>query len=630
MPPSRASVLLVDDDPGVVDALELLFEPHFDVFRASSVPEAREILTRTPVAVIVADERMPGESGVKLFAWCVTHCPSPIRILLTGYSEIETVIRAINEGHVWQYLGKPWHNRDLLNLVRRAVEFREQREARLAAEQRWRHLFDNAPTGLFEADPTGQLTQINATLARLIGVEPGSWPLPHLSDLFVDRVMGETFLAAVHADHAAELPQVSWRRADNAGRGPVVSLRALLREPKPEAGQTARVIEGSVHDLTALFRANEERAQLSEQIRKLGELDAANRLTLMLVHDLKNCLQIALWNASEAMDVERLEDMPELLQGITHAASRGSEIARQLMGFAQPDRSKDLQLNALARSAARLVNLARPQLAIELDLDESLPVLRGHANQLHASMVNLLLNAAQATDFSGRILIQTRLVPPDPATGAPWRASVDISDDGEGVPAELREAVFTPGFSTGQGNGLGLPSVMAACQAHGGTVRCGESAWGGARFTMLLDASDAMVPQDADGSGPVGGTVLFVDDEPALREVARRTLESLGYRPLIAPDGPTALALLQEHPVDLVVLDLVMPGMGGEQVWQAVQELRPGLPVLFCTAHSVSDDLHHRVGAGVRILEKPLIVETFAQAIHRAMRRAPVNHRATG
>ena len=153
---------------------------------------------------------------------------------------------------------------------------------------------------------------------------------------------------------------------------------------------------------------------------------------------------------------------------------------------------------------------------------------------------------------------------------------------------------------------------------------CDDSPFGGARFTMLFDASQAIAARAADGTGPIGGTVLFVDDEPALREVAGRTLESLGYRALLAANGEAALQLLRSEPrIDLMVLDLVMPGLGGEEVWRAAQATRPELQVLFCTAHSISDELLTRLGP-VRVLDKPLVVDTFAQEIRRALRRAPV------
>lgn len=115
-------ILVVDDEPANVRALERLFRDHYDVFTAGSGGDALFMIEHHDMALLIADQRMPGMSGIELMRRTAQLRPHMVRILLTGYTDVESLIQAINSGQVYKYITKPWNNEDLLLTVTRALE----------------------------------------------------------------------------------------------------------------------------------------------------------------------------------------------------------------------------------------------------------------------------------------------------------------------------------------------------------------------------------------------------------------------------------------------------------------------------------------------------------------------------
>jgi CheY-like chemotaxis protein len=254
------------------------------------------------------------------------------------------------------------------------------------------------------------------------------------------------------------------------------------------------------------------------------------------------------------------------------------------------------------------------EIELETRLAEGLPPVSANANQLQQVLLNLASNAADAMPEGGRLEIATAAgpegePPPPGLEGAPGRlVRLEVTDTGQGMDRAVCERIFDPFFTTkdpGRGTGLGLATVYGIVKAHGAHIACASQPGRGSRFTITLPAQ-GQAPQKAPaakaGPGlPAGSeTVLLVDDEPTLLNLGAAMLRRAGYRPLTARRGEEALELCRSRPgeVELVVLDLSMPGMGGQQCLEELRRLRPGLPVLIASGYLSDHKVHEALAAG--------------------------------
>jgi CheY-like chemotaxis protein len=271
----------------------------------------------------------------------------------------------------------------------------------------------------------------------------------------------------------------------------------------------------------------------------------------------------------------------------------------------------------------------RAELNIHLDLAPDLPAVEGDPSQVQQVLMNLLINAWQAMPAGGEITIQTWVRDLTDWQDPAWEVQpgpyvcLSVEDTGVGMDEETISRLFEPFFTTkmaGQGSGLGLASAQRIIKNHRGAIQVSSRKGQGSTFTLLLPASPSppqvRLPQK--GRPVLGqGTILVVDDEPLLRDVAARLLQGLGYRVLTAPGGESALEILQEKngEIDLVFLDLFMPGLSGLQTWEQLRTLYPQVRVLFSSGYGEEEKLP----PGADFLSKPYSLETLSQKVAAAL-----------
>jgi CheY-like chemotaxis protein len=297
-------------------------------------------------------------------------------------------------------------------------------------------------------------------------------------------------------------------------------------------------------------------------------------------------------------------------------------------------------LNAVVRRTGPLLRrLLGEDLAFEFrPAPEPCPV-RIDVGSFDQILMNLAVNARDAMPRGGRLAIETASVVldgdyvrarPEAAEGPHVR--VDVSDTGAGMPAEVLAHVFEPFFTTkpvGRGTGLGLSMVQGIVRQAGGHVQVESAPGQGTRFRILLPRADGAARPPSPASEPSASkeegteTLLLVEDEPAVLDLARRMLSARGYRVLAASSGEAALEIARAEPrIDLVVTDVVMPGMGGPELARRLRELRPGLGVLFASGYP-EDAIAHRgvVDPGVNLLQKPYTSAALAQRVRDLLDR---------
>lgn len=377
-----------------------------------------------------------------------------------------------------------------------------------------------------------------------------------------------------------------------------------------ERGQTDLVLAVS-HDVTDQVRAEEERREFELRREQAQKFESLGRLASGIAHDFNNLLVGIAGNIELAQ--RRVPDESELtprLRDVATASRRAAELTEQLLAYAGKAnlRVAPLDLSELVAETVQMLRAyGRPGVDLGIDAPESHPWISGDATQVGQVVMNLVTNAAEAvSEAGGRIVARTGVMSVDEAYlgechpgGAlePGRyAFVEIEDDGPGLTQEALARAFEPFYSShGLGRGLGLAVVLGIVRSHGGTVHVESEAGCGTRFRVLFppteSASRATPPAEPSEPPRGSGTVLVVDDEDSVREIAREFLEIGGFDVVEARRGTEAIDLFRERPdaFRAALLDVSMPGMDGAATLVALRTVREDLPVVFMSGHSAID-----------------------------------------
>jgi PAS domain S-box-containing protein len=382
----------------------------------------------------------------------------------------------------------------------------------------------------------------------------------------------------------------------------------------------------AVRDISDRRRAEEERAALHRRLDEAQRLEAIGRLAGGVAHDFNNLLTPIMGEAEAALEVLGYDHpVSTELRAILEAAGRAGALTRQLLAFGRrqvlQQRLVDLNVEVTTLHAM-LRRVIGEDVEVRLALGAGPVVVRADPGQVQQVLLNLAVNARDAMPSGGVLTLATRVVPPGEgaaAGGAPPRDLVEltVADTGVGMSDEVRARIFEPFFTTkppGQGTGLGLATVLGVVQQHAGTVEVRSARGHGTVFRILLPRAEEPLPTPAKVAAAPGGAVrrlsiLLAEDEPAVRRLVAGYLADAGHAVLVAPDGEQALALAAAHggPLDLLVSDVVMPGMNGRQLHEALCARRPGLKVVFMSGYPALPGTQEEIVAGGpgTVLAKP-------------------------
>jgi PAS domain S-box-containing protein len=380
--------------------------------------------------------------------------------------------------------------------------------------------------------------------------------------------------------------------------------------------------------------AQSDRARLESQLQQGQRLEILGQLAGGVAHDFNNLLAVILNYAAfvtdelgtgpganvaaAALDVAQIE----------RAAERAAALTHQLLAFARREvvRPRVLDLNTVVADVEELLRRtigADVLLSTELAPDIR-PVLMD-PGQVEQVLMNVAVNARDAMTRGGTLRIETTNIDVDVDFEAPASPYVRlrISDTGRGMSAEVLDRAFEPFYTTkpeGMGTGLGLATVYGIVSQAGGSVTARSRLGVGTTLTILLPATEEIavpvVEAPAVRHRGNGETVLVVEDEDALRAVTERILIGHGYQVLVAADGVEAVALAGSHDgeISLLVTDVVMPKMAGNEVADRIRAARPGTEVLFMSGYARNDLASRSLLDGdVHLIEKPFTAEALLQ-----------------
>ncbi len=399
--------------------------------------------------------------------------------------------------------------------------------------------------------------------------------------------------------------------------------------------------EGRITHFVAVKRDVTQELELEAQLRHAQKLESIGQLAGGVAHDFNNILTSIMGYASLLRRRPELpEKMREWVEEILRGAHTGADITRQLLTFSRKHQSKleSIDLNEVVQDALKLLGHSLgPAVTVESRLVPELARLNADKAQLSQILINLCLNARDAmNEGRGRILIETSQVIFDSsyterllqAQPGPY-ALLSVTDDGRGMDDATRARIFEPFFTTktiGKGTGLGLSIVYGIVRNHGGMIHVYSEPGQGSTFKIYLPQGGDLAERIAGNQEPVRGgeeTILVVDDEQSVLKLVDSILKEYGYMPLLAEDGRQALKLFERmrDRIDLVLTDVVMPGMNGPELFEALRAIDPRVPVVMCSGFSLErvSDLEER---GVRaFVSKPYQVKHLVRVIREVLDR---------
>jgi PAS domain S-box-containing protein len=505
-----------------------------------------------------------------------------------------------------------------------------------ASEARYRLLYNRTPMALHSTNPEARLIDVNdtwldmfeRTREEVIGCSPAEFMTAESAARYRDQAWPEMLASG------GQLRVVDYQFVARSGR--VFDGRLAASGEFDAEGCFVRTWS-AIADVTAEKRADRD-------LRLAQRTEAVGQLTAGIAHDFNNLLTAILGNL-DLMSKRPPRDQAHadrLIAGARSAAERGAKLTSQLLAFSRQQRivAEPVDLNRVVEAMVPLLrSTIGGNIGIKIQADPGLSAALADPTQLELAVLNLAINARDAMPQGGAITIETANVtlgepiwPEEPAPGD--YVAVRVSDTGTGISDAVRERMFEPFFTTkeiGKGSGLGLPQVLGVVKQLGGGLAVRSAAGEGTRISIFLPRADEValteteappVQAAAEVASGQPARILLVDDDPDVRSIAAAMLSDAGYEVVEASSGAAALDALEraECRTDLVLADIVMPGINGVEFVVIVRRTWPDLPVLLMTGYADSGLL--RKGAEHEVLRKPFRAAELEAKVQRAMVRS--------
>ncbi len=514
------------------------------------------------------------------------------------------------------------------------VAFEDITERKRAAEARYRRLFEAARDGIIILDAaTGEVTDINPFIEQLSGYSRDRvvglklWETPFLEN--ADTLRG--VLEQIRDQGVVRLPDFGLVSRDGKQLQTEVIANIYSETDR-------RSIQLNVRDLT-------ERKRFERELQHTQKLESLGLLAGGIAHDCNNLLTGILGNASLALADTPVEDpVRKYLRDVIGAAERAAFLTAQMLAYAGKGRfvTQVFDLGESIREISALIATSIPKtVEVNLDLTPGLPPVEADPSQIQQLVMNLIINAAEAIlgNQPGRVDVRTGqrdLTEEDVLTTyaadkiVPGTyVSLEVKDTGIGMDENTRARIFDPFFTTKfTGRGLGLAAVQGIVKGHRGVTRVYSRPGLGSSFQILLPASSRPVrtaaPSKRDRFKLRQGTVLVIDDEEMIRQLAKAILTQRGFRVLTATNGSRGVEVLREHSkeIDVVILDLLMPVMGGEEALELLHEISTNVPIVLSSGLGESEaEFRLKSKRFTAFLKKPYGADTLIEAVDLAMSR---------
>lgn len=512
-------------------------------------------------------------------------------------------------------------------------------EELLESENRFRELFDTISDVIYTQDLDGRFLSVNPALCHafgytadeLIGRRASEFMKPEFSEAFKSEYLAQIKNSGYHEGAAAYFTK--------SGDKIYLEYRSTLIRPDNDRPY----ISGIGRQVTDKIMSRRKLSNLREQITQAQKLESIGTLAGGIAHNFNNVLMGIQGRTSlMMMDKDAAHPDYEHLQGIAEYVQGAAELTKDLLGFARGGKYevKPTDINRLIKHENRMFGQTKKEVKIRGKYEKRVWTVEVDQGQIRQALLNLYVNAWQAMPEGGNLYVQTRNITAadmgsEPVELPPGRyVKISVTDTGVGMDAETQQKIFDPFFTTkevGDGTGLGLAFVYGIVKNHGGVINVTSEKGQGTTFNTYLPASDKTVVEEKKTSGtPVKGegTIMLVDDEKMIVDVGKQLLERLGYSVLTAHSGKEAITLYEKSGdgIDLVILDMIMPGMSGGETYDQLKTINPNVRALLSSGYSINGQAQSIIDRGCNgFLQKPFNIKEISLKVSEILGQHPAH-----
>lgn len=668
------NILLVEDNLAEARLLQELLKgtivTRFQLVHVKRLAEAIDQLKTHDFNVVLLDLTLPDSQGLASLDTLIRQTSHLPIVVLTNTNDDELAIEAVRRGAQDYLVKRQIHQEILVRSIRYAIERKQAAEAlreaneileqrvsertaeleaandrlrreverRQKVQQRLQLAQQAGKSGTFEWNVQSNQVTWTAELEALYGLLPGG---------FSGRY--EDWLCFIHPDDQARTEQ-ELQQAAQTGNSLETEFRVLLPTGEirwmlvksslyHEGDQPKRMI-GLHMDIT-------EKKQLEVQFLRAQRLESLGSLASGIAHDLNNLLTpiLSIVEILPLKNPDLNEQSRNMLKTLENSAERGANLVKQILSFARGSEGKQscLQITHLLKEIKQIIQGTFPKsIDIQSNLASNLWTVSGDATQLHQVFMNLCVNARDAMPNGGTLKLVAENIMLDEnqarlyLDAEPGRyAAVTVSDTGTGIPADILHCIFDPFFTTkeiGKGTGLGLSAVMGIVKRHGGFLDVQSEVGRGSQFRVFFPACESPLPAQRDDMELLAGNqelILVVDDETAICEITKTTLEAYNYRVLTANDGVEAIALFAGHRENLhgVLMDIMMPSMDGLSTIPLLQRFNPDTYMVAMSGLHSPEIMAQVERMGFQgFLPKPFTTKDLLQVLQAGFRTVSAAH----
>jgi nitrogen-specific signal transduction histidine kinase/ActR/RegA family two-component response regulator len=401
-------------------------------------------------------------------------------------------------------------------------------------------------------------------------------------------------------------------------------------------------LENGGNKVVLILNDVSEKKLREAQLRQAQKMESIGTLAAGVAHDFNNLLMgIQGYASLMLLSTDSANPFFEMLKGIEKQVQRGSRLTRQLLGYARKGKYeiRPLDLNRLVKETSETFGRTRKEITIHRELGADMFPVQADQEQIEQTLFSLYVNAADAMPGGGDLFLQTmntthnemkgRLYDPKPGN----YVRLSVIDTGTGIEKSIMAKIFDPFFTTkemGRGTGLGLASVYGIVKGHGGYIDVDSEMGRGTTFRIYLPETEQVLKEKGSGAGNVNeipkgeGTVLLVDDEDVMLDVGRQMLEAMGYSVIVSHDGGEAIELYEENKdaIDVVMLDIVMPNMGGGEAFDRLREINPDVKVILSSGFSIDSEAAEILACGCDgFIQKPFNLKELSKKLKQILDR---------
>jgi PAS domain S-box-containing protein len=624
-------ILVVDDDDNNREILARRLEREgYQAIAVASGPAALERLGREGFDLVLLDIFMPGMDGFQVLQQMKARAELqdiPV-IVLSALDDQENAVRSIEMG-AEDFLAKPYNGVVLRARIGAILRRRRAEAERAEMAESLQLLLESTGEGVVGEDREGRCVFVNRAALEMLRCSR-------------DEILGRDLHAAIHHSRpdgspypveACPMRAVAYTGEPRRGRDEMLFRCDRTSFPIEYSAHPIRR-DGQSEGLVVTFTDISDRKRAEENLLQSAKLESLGVLAGGIAHDFNNILTGILGNTSLVLEsLPKADANRELLSEVVRAGERAADLTRQMLAFAGKGQFviEPVDLSKAIQDIGELLSASLPKPArLNMQLGRHLAPVEADPRQIQQLIFNLVINAGEAIgDRPGMVTIETgmRDVPEGASAEPPFGRAAPgryvfaaVQDTGTGMDAATRARIFDPFFSTKfTGRGLGLAAAMGIARAHHGSIHVETEPGKGSRFEVLLPA----LRQHAIPPGPAAveaspRTVLVVDDEEIVRRTTRSVLERKGYRVLLAENGQQGVEMFRERAqeVSVILLDLTMPVMGGEDAARFMHAIRHDVPILVSSGYNEKEVARRFAGSRVAgYVRKPYTSATLLEQI---------------